>query len=1328
MKRIFWILIGPGILLSVFIWSFQKYLAPKILNFAIDKIESVSKEEGPFEVRIQSADLLYFPPGLKAEQVTLTPKSPWSHSLSDIQIQTVEARLEIFSLLIGRLKVALIEINTPQVEISFTNDPDSKSDFKLPAQIDWAPLLTKLQQVPLEQLQIKNLNLKFRDKRSQATLSLYPTDLQLLQLRDLLQIKLSIPHAVASWDQKERLKTELQFVTVITPQTVRIQKLSIINEALNFQLSGELKSQTPENEKNKQKKTPRAQVLWTAAVNLDQLRSTLALLLPEKKFPMFSGDVKAQGSWTPQLNDFLNADFNLQTEKVKVDAFTIGDAQVKGNIKGKQINLENLTAQHPAGELKIKNTKLSLESNFPLSLEMSVEDLNLQKLLQSINLKNIPVELHVQGNAPCVGQLKPLNFNCSYQATATGIDIRAGKAADAFEILKLKKISADGKVQINLEKVAFQSALFMDKSKGETTGTVEYKKGFDINFKASELHWDEIDNLSNLHLKGVSQISGNTNGDSSSAVLNMGFKNQDHEMADFFLGDTVLDLKYQAGHILIPNGIGHLDQSNYTAGIDINLHDSTIQGQLDFPKARLQDIKRVLEKVIPLPLSLEGNGNGRAEFNGPLDFWKLNTKVKAQFNQVGIATETFKDLKLEVESIDGNFQIRKAEAKRNQTTLAASGKISSDKELNIEASLQNYLLEESDFISRMKWPLNGRLNSQMKLTGNLKNPTLKLNGQFTEILLEDNEVPNSNFKLEIEDKHLQAEGVFLGNQIQTILNYPLAESTKPLRFRMKTQNWDFTPWLSLLNAGSLNQDTSGSLTSEVDLSSANGRMDQLTGTMKVQTFSLTKQDLTLQNTQPLSITASNGVYNIQNFVLNSAKGKVEVTGDNVKPDALNLQITADSDLKLAQLFIPLFEEISGAIQVRASISGRWDKPQLIGSMKIDNGYFRVKNFPHPFEKMRIDTTFSQSRVLFNEIKGTLGGGDLKGEGSLQIQGKEDFPMLLRFKARGISLNLPDKVRTRGDADLTFSGKWFPFTLAGTYRIASTNFEMNFSGGKFGNDIKQNYYLPQTIKEKISDPLNLDLQLIFEKPIQIKNSLLEAQATGQLGIGGSPSLPILSGKLTGLKGSRLFFKDKPFDIQSASIQFQNPNEIDPDLFISAQTRIEEYDISLLVQGTAKDPSVRLSSQPPLAENDIISLLALGVTSTKLATVDSKEQQNQTANEVFAAAFQSTGLTQKVQSATGFNVQLSNSFDTTRNISVPKFTISRKLTQKTNASVAFPVTGDQKTPEGRVQYNFNDNVSINGSYETKKFEQSNTGIDNRETPSILGLDLEFKREFR
>jgi translocation and assembly module TamB len=1320
LKRIFWILITPAILITIFIWCFQEYFAPQILHVAIEKVERLSRDEGPFAVKIKNAELLYFPPGLKTSGVTLKPKAPWSQSLSDIEVQSAEARLEIFSLLIGRLKVAMIQIETPQVEVSFTRDPDSNAEFKLPKKIDWAPILAKLQEIPLEQLQIRNLNLKLREKKSQSTLSLYPTDLQILQLKDLLQIKLSIPNAIASWNQTEKLKTELQFAVVITPQNVRIQKLSLINEAIKFQLSGELKAQ--------KKKSPQAQVLWTASVDLNEIHKTISLIFPDKKIPRFSGEVKAQGSWTPQLNDFLNLDFNLQTEKVNIEDFNIGNAQIKGTLKGQELNLENLKAQHPAGEIQIKNTKMKLEPHLPISLNLAVDRLDLQKLFQSLHLNNIPVYLSVTGEAPCIGQLKPLSFDCDFNAQVSDVKIDARKAANSFEILKLKTLSGKGTTHIDLEKVTFQGSLAIDQSKGEAFGSVEFLKGFDISFKSTSLLWSEIENLAHLNLEGVSQLAGRTHGNSESATLDMSLKTTGHSISDFYLGDTEVVLEYEKGHLLIPTVKGRIDQSLYSANLDIDLLDSKIKGQLDFSKARLQDIKKSLERAIPIPIELEGNGKAQAVFSGPLDFWKLTSKLKGQFNQIKMATESFKDLNLEIESNEGLFQIKKAEATRNQTTLSATGSLSSEKNLNLEVVLQNYLLEESDFISRMKWPLNGRLNSQMILTGNLKNPNLKLNGQFTELLLDDNEVPNSNFKIEIANQNLLFEGVFLGNQIQSIFEYPLIANGSPLRFRLKTQNWDYTPWLSLINAGSLNQDTSGNLTSEIDLASPNGNLEQLSGTIKIQTFALTKQDLTLKNSEPLSITAKNGVYDVQNFLLNSAKGNVEVRGENIRPSDLNLQINADSDLKLAQLFIPLFEEISGAIHLRSTISGKWDRPQLIGSLKVDNGYFRIKNFPHPFEKVKIDTTFSQSRILFNEIKSNLGGGEISGEGSMQIQGKEDIPMLIRLKARGISLNIPDKVRTRGDADITFSGKWFPFTLAGTYRIASTNFEMNFNSGKLGSDVKQNYYLPRTIKEKIADPLNLDLQLIFEKPILVKNSLLDAQATGQLGIKGSPTLPVLNGKLTGLKGSKLFFKDKPFEIQSASIQFQNPNEIDPELFISAQTRVEEYDISLIVQGTAKDPSVRLSSQPPLAENDIISLLALGVTSTKLATVDSKEQQNQTANEVFAAAFQSTGLTQKVQSATGFNVQLSNSFDTTRNISVPKFTISRKLTQKTNASVAFPVTGDQKTPEGRVQYNLSDNLSINGSYETKKFEQSNTQTDNREIPSILGLDLEFKREFR
>lgn len=1322
MKRVLWILLTPAVVLLIAGFAFDRFFAPKILAFATQKVESFSKDQGPFAIKIPKARLQYFPPGVVAENVTLQPKKNLSSTLSDIEIQTAKAELAIFGLLTGRLKISLVEINSPQVQVNFQRDPNSPPlDFS--KFLNWGPMFETLQDIPIEQVQVKNLNLKIFEKKQKITISLYPTEIQILQLRELLQAKLSIPNVVASWDKEERVKTEVNLIAVMTPQSLRIQKFEIQNPTMAFNLSGEMK--------NKKGKDPETKVLWTGFVNLAGVDENLKQIFPDKKFPVLSGELRAQGSWKPTKRDLLRADFQTETKQVKVGNFSVGDASVKGVLQNQQVVIDKLKMEHPAGLLELHNTKLGLDSRLSLSSKLDLKSLDLQKLFQSLNLKKIPVEAQITGYAPCQGQLKPLEFSCTVTGTSKNLQVRSGMPKEAFEIVSLEQAKVNGDVKINTEAIEFQSDVIFDKSKGQAQGKVEFKKGFRITFKVPELHWNEVKNLSKLNLSGISELQGEVSGGTEAVTFTMKAKTSDHKIDEFVLGDTQLDLSYQSGDLLIENIKGRLNKTSYTGELKIHLKgESYLIGRISSDNARLSDIKTILEKRIPIPIALDGNGPVQVSVEGPLNFWALNTKVNGRFSQPLIATESFNDLVIDIESQNGLYNIKRAEATRSATSLSVDGTLSPEKELKLRGTLRNALLEESDWITKIGWPLSGKLNAQMRLEGTIANPDLTLSGQVSEMILDENEVPNSNFRFQIQNHKALAEGAFFGHQIQASLEWPLKEGNNiGTQLRMKTQNWDYTPWLSLFNAGAVNEETKGNLSCDVDLHSRQGKWDELSGLVKIQNFMISRHDLLLENPRPITITAENGSYDLENFVLKSPdEGKVEITGSDIHPQNLNLQINAASDLKLAQIFIPLFEEISGPIEFNASVQGVWTHPQLIGNLNIRNGYFRIKNFPHAFEKMKVDATLSQTRVLFNDIQGQLGGGTLKGEGSLQIQGPEDIPILIRVKGRDLSLNVPEGVKTKGDADIVFSGRWFPYILGGTYRIRSTLVEMNFGGQTVGSKMRENYYLPENLKEKVASPIELDLQLLFEKPIQIKNSLMEAQASGNLTIKGSPATPIILGELKALKGSKLFFKDKPFEVQAATIQFNNPTEINPNLFISAQTRVEEYDIILLAQGSAKDPNIRLSSTPPLSENDLTSLLALGVTSSQLETVDSQRQQEQTANEVFAAAFQSTGLTKRVQSATGFNVQLSNSFDTTRNISVPKFTISRKLNKNTNALVAFPVTGDQKTPEGRIEYNLNENISINGSYETRKFDQTITNQEVRETPSILGLDLEFKREFR
>jgi translocation and assembly module TamB len=1322
MRRGLWILLTPALFIILGIYLFDRFFAPTVLNLIIQKVENISKKEGPFLIKIETAELTYFPIGLKTGRIQLLPKKEQKQNFSVIDIEQVKVELALFAFVTGKLKVGSLSVESPKMEARFTLPSENDQGNSKKLNLNWAPLFEVLEMIPIEQLVVNKLKLDLIETQSKKQIHLHPVDIQILKLPELVQIKIIAPEVYPSWDLDQILRTGIQFSATLTPKEFRVQQLLIENKTLNFNLSGQVKA-------SKNSKKLNTQVYWKSEINLDAFQDSFKIILPQQRLPRMTGKVEAQGNWEPQVEDLFKSNFNIKTSLVSLADFRLGSAEIKGHFSKDQINFEEIHLDHPAGHVVLNKSAVILNSNLNFSTKIKIQELNFNSLFNSIKLTQVPIEGRAIGQAPCSGKFINLEVQCEFQAQVINFSVKAGKSKDSHEIVGLNEISAQGKLNIDLEKIKYDGQLSMNNSKGNSRGTILFKEGFKIQYSADSLDWTDVRNLANLGIEGESKLSGTTEGNSTSAVFNINIEGKNQSLGGFYLGDVKSDLNYAQGLLSLPNLKSKVENSLIEAQLNINLRDSKIVGELKSDQIDLSHVKKILEKPIPIPVSLAGSGIVKANFSGPLDFWKLDIDLEGKIQQPQIAGEIFSDLSMKVSSREGLFQISQLSTNRGSTRIEILGTVGPEKALNLQGTLQKGKLEESDIISRIGWPLSGDINAQMKLTGTIENPDLKLSGQIAEMILDENQVLNSSFKLSIENREAEIEGQFFGNQVQSKVRWPLRLAKTPIQFRFKSQQWDFTPWLSLFNAGAINEETQGTLTSDINLESEKGDWNQLSGTLKFDSLSLTRQSLTLANNFPISIQSQNGIFQTSNFLLKDQNGgQLKIKLQDSSPASLNLDIEASTDIKLLQIFIPLFEEINGQINLNAKVTGPIGQPMTVGELNLKNAFFKLKNFPHAFEKISLQSTFSQSRLLVNEIQGQLGGGFLRGEGSLQFQGPGDIPVFIRVKAQDISLNIPEGAKTRGDADISFTGRKFPYLLSANYRIKSNSIEMNFGNDQGHSSKRRNEYLPQNLKEQILEPLEFDLQLTFEKPLVIKNSLLDAQATGNLSVKGYPSSPILLGQLKSLKGSQVFFKDKPFQIQTANIQFTNPQQINPELYISAQTRVDIYDITLLVQGTANEPTIRLSSVPPLSDNDLTSLLALGVTSSKLAEVKSETQQDQTVNEVFAAAFQSTGLSKKVQSATGFNVQLSNSFDTTRNISVPKFTVSRKINKRTNATVSFPVTGDQKTPEGKIQYNITDSFSINGSYETRKFEQNSTNIEQREIPSILGVDLEFSREFK
>src|SRR5258708_8477389 len=78
---------------------------------------------------------------------------------------------------------------------------------------------------------------------------------------------------------------------------------------------------------------------------------------------------------------------------------------------------------------------------------------------------------------------------------------------------------------------------------------------------------------------------------------------------------------------------------------------------------------------------------------------------------------------------------------------------------------------------------------------------------------------------------------------------------------------------------------------------------------------------------------------------------------------------------------------------------------------------------------------------------------------------------------------------------------------------------------------------------------------------------------------------------------MYFDGRGDRVARGELNFANPFQLNPDINVEATTNIQQYEITLNFNGPANKLALSYRSDPPLPGNDIITLLALGQTSTE-----------------------------------------------------------------------------------------------------------------------------------
>lgn len=1300
-------------------------IKPWILKTAKAQVPKINQMQSLVHVEVGSLGFSLMKLQVYATEVSVRLNKDASNTVT---VPDVRLQIDPFNLLIGQLNVSYLRLDDAKINLNETilhlkPEDDNK-------EIDLKPLFKLLPKIPVDKLVINDTQLTFEMQSQFAKLKSNIDLLTVANQKKALVIALS--------------DSEHEFIT---------KNISKITGA-SIRLSGQ--AELTENKLELYKLTSKVEhSVINASGTLNNFR--MALIKPEfivktngtlifenlkpfyyffdtsnKRLPQILGQLKFSGQLQGVGFAKNSGTFSLQTENLKFDFIKFGNADIKMNFKDNNVAFDKIHLDHPAGQANLTDVEFAQEKPFRFKSKIQVSPFNLQKLFNSLELKNIPADFSASVLGNCTGQLMPIEALCDSRIIAENIWVKSSVKNDKY-IVQVKKALVDGKVNIDLQGVSFDAQAKLATSAFTATGKVGFDDGFDMKFKTNSFELAHIDNLAHLNLKGLIAGELTTSGNTDYGIINSKINAKNFEIDKFRLGNLSGDLDYKASVLSLDNISGEMEQSLYNGGLEINFNDSSIAGDLKLPKLYGKSVISILKDRFYLPFTLTGQGQGQMTFSGPLDFWKMKYNLQAELNRGAVAEESFNQLLANLTATGEKVNFDRVVLNKPSGQINVGGHINTqqnDPRFNLEIHSANLRAEEVDHFVKLLPKSTGLISLNGKVTETIDRIQISGQTSLRDFTIEGQTLLSSQGDVVINKNFLSFNGQVFGRQAQAALQIPFNTSHD---FIIKAQLRDLNPltFLPLIKIPTPAVDTTALVTAEVDLRSRQIDLTTLKGFIKLNNFLLQRNNQTLKLQRPSEITFTSGLKSLTPISLRGTDQSLDITQHNSV-----INFNGKILLRPLQFLVPFLENLNGQLEFDFGLNLNSHKLSLAGDGALKNGIVQLKGFPYPIKEINASLDFSQSKLIISSVQAQLNQSPVTGLGFINFLGPQNIDVNIQAESTRVDLEFPPQMQTSGLVKVKIFGSWIPYTLKIDYNIDQGLVTKEFTGGddEMKLTLAPSRYLPPQQLNQQSPTLLLDINPKFPKGIIIKNSILEGTATGELRITGSPEIPIITGRVDIALGSKLIFKDKPFDILTGFVIF-NPGEqktadINPEIFLNASSRVSDYDITLLISGQAKALSIKPTSQPPLSENDIFSLLALGFTSAKQdQNLTSDTQQKQTGLEVIAAISNQSKFNKQIQEKLGLNVQIAPSVDSTKNIAVPKVVVSRKITKKINASYSRPLTGSQQSNEVKLQWLFHPDYSLNLNYQNQTDDNETSIIQNNENDKgNYGVDLEYKKEFK
>ncbi len=324
------------------------------------------------------------------------------------------------------------------------------------------------------------------------------------------------------------------------------------------------------------------------------------------------------------------------------------------------------------------------------------------------------------------------------------------------------------------------------------------------------------------------------------------------------------------------------------------------------------------------------------------------------------------------------------------------------------------------------------------------------------------------------------------------------------------------------------------------------------------------------------------------------------------PPMSEIPLKAELNMPASQLdflprLVPAIRKVNGTANVSVRVGGTVAKPAIEGNvgLEIQAARFADPAIPTLTDfKARIDST--GERITFTQFSGDAGGGRFGLTGGINIADIAQPVFDLVFKSKDVLLVRDDSVLVRAETDVAIRGPLNTANVSGTVYIVQSRLNKEIEILPLALPGK-----PQPVPAIAAQPkvisfpqpplrdwtFNVAVKTRAEDPFLVRSNLARGKVSLDVKLAGTGKNPYLVGAVT-IDQFSATLPLSTLTTRRGLVTFSEDSPFEPHVEIEAESKIRQYTVIIRVDGPASKPRLDLESEPPLPQQEILSLLSTG----------------------------------------------------------------------------------------------------------------------------------------